>query len=188
MSIEIDGVEYRTEKQWERAHRHVDKRKKGVEREWNSPGGGKVKATFYCKDQTRPWTDAERKRERQRKADEKAEAKLRRQLVEAKTEGKREQLVDDMRTAMGAWAEPLPKGATDDHTAYQWLELGFVPIAEARWYPRCNDFYDETSRWFYCRPWDVRWNPDRANELLESGPNMYDRLPDGTPYDGHPWW
>lgn len=37
-------------------------------------------------------------------------------------------------------------------------------------------------------PWDVRYDPDHAKELLETGPSEYDRLPDGRPYDGHPWW
>lgn len=37
-------------------------------------------------------------------------------------------------------------------------------------------------------PWDVRYDPDRAKELLETGPREYDRLPDGRPYDGRPWW
>ena len=34
----------------------------------------------------------------------------------------------------------------------------------------------------------VRYAPDRAEELLETGPREYNRLPDGRPYDGHPWW
>ena len=72
-----------------------------------------------------------------------------------------------------------------DHTAYQWCDLGFVPIAEARW--RLTR-YGGNSAWYYCRPWDVRYDPDRANELLETGPREYDRLPDGRPYDGRPWW
>lgn len=42
--------------------------------------------------------------------------------------------------------------------------------------------------WYYCSPWDVRYDPDRAKELLETGPREYDRLPDGRPYDGRPWW
>lgn len=37
-------------------------------------------------------------------------------------------------------------------------------------------------------PWDVRYDPDRAKELLETGLREYDRLPDGRPYDGRPWW
>lgn len=40
----------------------------------------------------------------------------------------------------------------------------------------------------YVRAWDVRYDPDRAKELLETGPREYDRLPDGRPYDGRPWW
>lgn len=34
----------------------------------------------------------------------------------------------------------------------------------------------------------LRYDPDRAKELLETGPREYDRLPDGRPYDGRPWW
>lgn len=64
-------------------------------------------------------------------------------------------------------------------------DLGFVPIAEARW--RLTR-YGGNSAWYYCRPWDVRYDPDRAKELLETGPREYDRLPDGRPYDGRPWW
>lgn len=72
-----------------------------------------------------------------------------------------------------------------DHTAYQWCDLGFVPIAEARW--RLTR-YGGNSAWYYCSPWDVRYDPDRARELLKTGPREYDRLPDGRPYDGRPWW
>lgn len=57
--------------------------------------------------------------------------------------------------------------------------------AEARW--RLTR-YGGNSAWYYCRPWDVRYDPDRAKELLETGPRECDRLPDGRPYDGRPWW
>lgn len=70
-----------------------------------------------------------------------------------------------------------------DHTAYQWCALGFVPIAEARW--RLTR-YGGNSAWYYCHAWGVRYDPDRAKELLETGPREYDRLPDGRPYDGRP--
>lgn len=80
--------------------------------------------------------------------------------------------------------ETLQEGRRD-HTAYQWCDLGFVPIAEARW--RLTR-YGGNSAWYYCSPWDVRYDPDRAKELLETGPREYDRLPDGRPYDGRPWW
>lgn len=45
-----------------------------------------------------------------------------------------------------------------------------------------------TAMFYNCSPWDVRYDPDRAKELLETGPREYDRLPDGRPYDGRPWW
>lgn len=57
--------------------------------------------------------------------------------------------------------------------------------AEARW--RLTR-YGGNSAWYYCHAWDVRYDPDRAKELLETGPREYDRLPDGRPYDGRPWW
>lgn len=78
-----------------------------------------------------------------------------------------------------------PRRPADEPTAYQWCDLGFVPIAEARW--RLTR-YGGNSAWYYCSPWDVRYDPDRAKELLETGPREYDRLPDGRPYDGRPWW
>lgn len=68
MAIEINGEVYRTEAQWERRHRHVNKRCRGVERTWRSPRGGNDSAVFYSEEQTRPWTEAEKRRERKAKA------------------------------------------------------------------------------------------------------------------------
>lgn len=83
MAIEIDGVVYRTEAQWERRHRHVNKRCKGVERTWRSPRGGKDSAVFFSEAQTRPWTEAEKKRDRKAKA----AAKHAREVEQARKEG-----------------------------------------------------------------------------------------------------
>ncbi|MGN0038037.1 MAG: hypothetical protein ACI36Y_02730 [Coriobacteriales bacterium] len=34
-----------------------------------------------------------------------------------------------------------------------------------------------------------RWcDEQRIAEVLETGPKEVDRLPDGRPYDGRPWW
>lgn len=159
--IEIDGVELRTAAQWEKKHRHVKKGQlgKGVERTWRSPNGNTT-AMFYNIEQTRPWAKKD------------VEAVNRRRRADAKA--KRE-------------ADECGRIGVDrrDHTAYQWCDLGFVPIAEARW--RLTR-YGGNSAWYYCSPWDVRYDPDRAKELLETGPREYDRLPDGRPYDGCPWW
>ena len=73
-----------------------------------------------------------------------------------------------------------------DHTAYQWCVLGPVPIIDARWKPVTYGHSD--SAWYYCSNWNVRYEPGRAKELLKTGPQEYDRLPHGRPYDGHPWW
>lgn len=185
--IEIDGVELRTAAQWEKKHRHVKKGQlgKGVERTWRSPNGNTT-AMFYNIEQTRPWAkkDVEAVNRRRR-----ADAKAKREADECgRIEGaaRAEQHRKDLLDCWGAHIdeETLQEGRRD-HTAYQWCDLGFVPIAEARW--RLTR-YGGNSAWYYCSPWDVRYDPDRAKELLETGPREYDRLPDGRPYDGRPWW
>lgn len=118
-----------------------------------------------------------------------ADAKAKREADECgRIEGaaRAEQHRKDLLDCWGAHIdeETLQEGRRD-HTAYQWCDLGFVPIAEARW--RLTR-YGGNSAWYYCSPWDVRYDPDRAKELLETGPREYDRLPDGRPYDGRPWW
>ena len=174
--INIDGIEYRTAAQWEKKHRHVLKGqlKKGVERSWRSPNGNET-MLFYSIEQTRPWAkkDVEAVNRRRRAAPQAQRAAAARE-----------------RLAGAAPAEQHRQDRLDwwgrrDHTAYQWCDLGFVPIAGARW--RLTR-YGGNSAWYYCSPWDVRYDPDRAKELLETGPREYDRLPDGRPYDGHPWW
>lgn len=185
--INIDGIEYRTAAQWEKKHRHVLKGqlKKGVERSWRSPNGNET-MMFYNIEQTRTWAkkDVEAVNRRRR-----ADAKAKRDAEECeRIEGaaRAEQHRKDLLDCWGAHIdeETLQEGRRD-HTACQWCDLGFVPIAEARW--RLTR-YGGNSAWYYCSPWDVRYDPDRAKELLETGPREYDRLPDGRPYDGRPWW
>ena len=175
--INIDGIEYRTAAQWEKKHRHVLKGqlKKGVERSWRSPNGNET-MMFYSVEQTRPWAkkDVEAVNRRRR-----ADAKAKRDAEECeRIEGaaRAEQHRKDLLDCWGAHIdeETLQEGRRD-HTAYQWCDLGFVPIAEARW--RLTR-YGGNSAWYYCSPWDVRYDPDRAKELLETGPREYDRLPD----------
>ena len=193
MSVEIDGVIYRTERAWEKKHRHVLKRqlKKGVEREWKSPQG-KCSAMFYSEAQTRPWPDAELKREKRERAEARRSKEQAAHDAEVSSRASAMRHRIDLEMCWGV--DSLTKGyefseaATYEHTAWQWCDLGFVPIAEARWEPKYYDFGDYGSKWFYCSPWDVRWKPARAAELKESGPQTYDELPDGTPYDGRPWW
>lgn len=165
--IEIDGVELRTAAQWEKKHRHVKKGQlgKGVERTWRSPNGNTT-AMFYNIEQTRPWAkkDVEAVNRRRR-----ADAKAKREAEEReRSEGaaRAEQHRKDLLDCWGAHIdeETLQEGRRD-HTAYQWCDLGFVPIAEARW--RLTR-YGGNSAWYYCSPWDVRYDPDRAKELLET--------------------
>lgn len=160
--IEIDGVELRTAAQWEKKHRHVKKGQlgKGVERTWRSPNGNTT-AMFYNIEQTRPWAkkDVEAVNRRRR-----ADAKAKREAEEReRSEGaaRAEQHRKDLLDCWGAHIdeETLQEGRRD-HTAYQWCDLGFVPIAEARW--RLTR-YGGNSAWYYCSPWDVRYDPDRAS-------------------------
>lgn len=85
MAIKIDGVTYRTERQWEKRHRHVRKqsRHKGVYREWGSPVGGKASAVFYTEAQTRPWS----KRELAAAARERKQAREQKRLDDAREAG-----------------------------------------------------------------------------------------------------
>lgn len=82
--IEIDGVVYRTEAQWERRHRHVrsQSRHKGVERTWRTPSGS-ASAVFWREEQTRPWS----KRELAQVARERREARERKKLDDAYERG-----------------------------------------------------------------------------------------------------
>ena len=130
--IEIDGVELRTAAQWEKKHRHVKKGQlgKGVERTWRSPNGNTT-AMFYNIEQTRPWAkkDVEAVNRRRR-----ADAKAKREADECgRIEGaaRAEQHRKDLLDCWGAHIdeETLQEGRRD-HTAYQWCDLGFVPIAE----------------------------------------------------------
>lgn len=133
--INIDGIEYRTAAQWEKKHRHVLKGqlKKGVERSWRSPNGNET-MMFYNIEQTRTWAKKDVEAvNRRRRADAKAKREAEeRERIEgaARAEQHRKDLLD----CWGAHIdeETLQEGRRD-HTAYQWCDLGFVPIAEARW-------------------------------------------------------
>lgn len=179
--IEVDGVRLRTEREWERAHRHVLRRElaRGVTREWASPAG-RSKATWYREDQTRPWTDREISGLRRARAAARLEARL----DEARRLASSERRRFDLGEAQGR-----PGGGIDDWcTAFQWVDMGLVPLPSARWRLGDGCSRGRSGEYFYCPPWDVRWSPGRASELLESGPREFDRLPDGRPYDGRPWW
>lgn len=183
MAIEIDGTEYRTEAQWERVHRHLRKNAKGVHREWNTPHG-KDEAWFYPLTQTRKWTEAERNRERKKRREAEAEKKIRARIGEAVERAVSNR---EFELAIAGTGAPWPEFAerrrfvTSTHTAWQWVDAGFVPLREARWRRADNGY-------FYCRWCDVRWMPKRAEQLIQFGPREVDRLPDGRPYDGRPWW
>lgn len=68
------------------------------------------------------------------------------------------------------------------HTAWQWVARGFVPNDDASWH------HGKAPGYFYCDQKDVAWDPERADELLKTGPKEFCHLPDGHAYDGRPWW
>ncbi len=184
----------RTAAQWERAHRAVRKGElgKGEERRWRTPYGW-GHATFYAEEQTRPWNERDKARalrERHEAELERARQDAARELSErvrdAYSRGVRDERLHSL--LCSCWRATLGElGLAEDdvrpHTAYQWVALGLVPIAEARW-GRTGPAED----YFYCSPWDVRPDAERARRLMATAPREYDRLPDGRPYDGRPWW
>lgn len=184
--IEIEGIEYRTSAQWERKRRHVRKGQlgKGVERSWRSPDGN-VSATFYAESQTRPWSKkdiAAAKRERREATAAKREEAMRKRI---ERDIREDQHLEDLYLAWGVMVghPVIEPGEIKRHTAHQWCVLGFVPIADARWRVGLQTLAKSDGRYSYlcdCGPWDVRYDPDRAKELLEIEP-----MENG---DGCPWW
>ncbi len=83
-------------------------------------------------------------------------------------------------------ARPTFRTATSTIRPISGASLGPSPIIDARWKPVTYSHSD--SAWYYCSNWNVRYEPGHAKELLKTGPQEYDRLPHGRPYDGHPWW
>ena len=178
--IEIEGEILRTEREWERRHRHVLKsqRDKGVEREWCiKPPNKYAYATWYRESQTKPWNKREREAERRARAAERA----RKHDEQVAEQARKEAEADLLQRICGV------KVSGCSHTAWQWVDAGFVPIAEARW-RRGNPRGGQSGDFYYCKPYDVRHDPERAAELLKTGPLECNFLPDGRPYNGRPWW
>lgn len=68
---------------------------------------------------------------------------------------------------------------SDGLTAQDCLKHGLVPIAEARW---TSSFVSDMVPRACCNLWDLRYDPERAAELLKSVPS------DDTALRGFPWW
>ena len=64
------------------------------------------------------------------------------------------------------------------------MKGGFHASVEAEWRLGGGASYS----YYYTVAWDVRWDPERAKALEATGPKEVDRLPDGRPYVGLPWW
>ncbi len=120
--------------------------------------------------QRRSWRDAARTR-RERERRERRELEAQRAAVR------------EVMARTGCPDEDTAAWATYPHTAWQWVHAGFVPSDGARF-----AYIGPAEDYLYCRVADVRWDPDRAESLMPTGPREVDRLPDGRPYDGRPWW
>lgn len=145
---------------------------------------------FYSEVQTRPWAKKDIEavnRNRREAARKKRDEKMRFEIAFAASN---KQCMADLFDCWGGPIDTISEANLQDncidHTAYQWRVLAFVSIADARWKPITYRHSDST--WYYCSKWDVRYDPKHAKELLKTGPREYDYLPDGRPYDGHPWW
>ena len=78
-------------------------------------------------------------------------------------------------------------------TAYQWLNQGYVPKEDARFY-RIDKSYTNykgehvESNYYYCNQEDCELNTERASELIKSAPPLEECYTNGGTYDGRPWW
>lgn len=129
---------------------------------WSNPG--RCWYVRYDERECHPLTERELEAERAHRRELRARVKRRREAIEA-----RWRLADDL------------------HTAYQWVAEGRVPRADATWVRGDPDLY-KSFDFFYCHRSDMESDAEAASKLLETGPREYDRLPDGRPYDGRPWW
>lgn len=89
-----------------------------------------------------------------------------------------------------------------EHTAWQWICLGYVPLDNAIW-KQSNKYYeyDEygsdkkisfTNKYYYCKGLYVKKNIRKADKLLEDyNENVLPAdgsIPPYEIYDGRPWW
>lgn len=154
---------------------------------------------FYGESQTRPWSQRELKAAARERAKARAlehDAEVRAAGYAAAEEAGKKALRSRMQRICGMPPTVTYRDFyTDDgeftalelnvpRIAWQWVRLGFVPIAEDCW--KRGRGWREGYR--YCEFHNVRYGPDRAAKLLKSGPKTVDKLPDGRDYDGRPWW
>ena len=83
--------------------------------------------------------------------------------------------------------------AEEEHTAYQWLVLGRVPLDEAKWFRRERRFPVDgddwgSGYWYYCYGSNTLLDPAKAADLLKTAPQLEDCYNNGGTYDGRPWW
>lgn len=195
------GKVYKTEREWEKERRHVNRRSKLRLHRRYKTRYGYVECDFWPEEGTRPWTALQIERAEAKKA-----ANIKRGRAKAKRtreENERDRLRSEgaggarIRTMAEALRCRVGDIAGDDgrvrydvlcaHTAWQWCSMGFVPRPDADWF-RGHARKGQSEDYYYCEWPDVRYDKARADMLLVTGPKEVDRLPDGRPYYGKPWW
>lgn len=133
--IEINGIEYRTESQWNQKYRAILKRQreKGIWKEWYIDKKHTQGARFYREDQTRPYNKREHQSARKKQRDL---VKTRRERLSCKCCGKYLGIYAKYELQCG-----LCEFCREEHTAWQWLSIAhMVPTKDAKAYaryPRC---------------------------------------------------
>lgn len=194
--IEIDGVEYYTEAQWNKKHRAILKRQrnKGIWREWYIDKKHVQSATFYREDQTRSYNQRELQ----------AARKAQRELIATR---KKRLSCRCCGEYFGKYArlmleDGLCEFCSKDHTAWQWLAITHLaPKKNAKAYGVQHKCWDSENRkwivsnriWYYYSHNQVFQVSDDAFEILK---DQYIQLFGGweqidlehTKYDGKKWW
>lgn len=194
--IEIDGIEYRTESQWNQRHRAILKRQreKGIWQEWYIDKKHTESAQFYCESQTRPYNQRELQAARKHQRDL---IKTRKERLSCKC----------CREYLGRYAKyELKNGlcefCREEHTSWQWLSIAHMaPTKDAKAYARYPSFWNPLERewntsdkvYYYYKHEQVRKVSDERFERLKA---KYIKLFGGwetidlenTEYNGKKWW
>lgn len=194
--IEIDGVKYLTEAQWNKKHRAVLKRQreKGIQKEWYTSPTRSKSAVFYREDQTRPYNQRELS----------AAKRKQRELIKTRRERLSCCCCGEYfgRNARFELEYGLCTFCRKDHTSWQWLSEKHMAVKEGedaygqypeRWDPDMEDWISSERKWFYYSWRQVKHVSEKRFEALKQ---KYITLYGGwetidlahTLYNGKKWW
>ena len=194
--IEIDGVKYLTEAQWNKKHRAVLKRqlKKGIWRTWYISNKDTACACFFRENQTRPFNQMELKAARRKQ----------RELIKTRQRRLSCSCCGEYvgREARYRLKEGLCKFCRKDHTSWQWLAHKHMAVKDGEeacerhpvgWDPYEEDWVTYERTWFYYDHSQVKKVSEKRFENLKK---KYIKLYGGweiidlenTEYNGKKWW